>query len=133
MCGLSISRAPLQASTSSSCARSGKPSRTRNSSSFHNPPPDLHIAGATLRAEWPEPRQLVAALGCRPHREAAQRPHQMLRLALAGLPRILPEPDRDPLSVLRGGIEQQLFDVARVGARPHHIQYPIVAAPIAAE
>src|ERR1700751_1880095 len=46
--------------------------------------PDLHIAGATLRAEWSEPRQLVAALGCRPHREAAQRPHQMLRLALAG-------------------------------------------------
>jgi hypothetical protein len=30
------------------------------------PPPDLHIAGATLRAEWPEPRQLVAALGCSP-------------------------------------------------------------------
>jgi len=40
----------------------------------------------------------------------------MLRLALASLPRILPEPDRDPLAVLRGGIEQQLFDVARVGA-----------------
>ena len=36
-CGLSISRAPLQASTSSSCARSGKASRTRNSSSFHDP------------------------------------------------------------------------------------------------
>src|SRR5215468_5100644 len=60
------------------------------------PASDLHIAGATLRAEWPEARQLVAALGCRPHREAAQRPHQMLRLALAGLPRILPEADRDP-------------------------------------
>jgi len=25
------------------------------------------------------------------------------------------------------------FDVARVGARPHHIQQPITAAPIAAE
>jgi hypothetical protein len=57
---------------------------------------DLHIAGATLRAEWPEAPQLVAALGCRPHREAAQRPHQMLCLALAGLPRVLPEPVRDP-------------------------------------
>src|SRR3954447_21848782 len=34
MLGLSISKAPLQASTSSSWARSGKPSRTRNSSSF---------------------------------------------------------------------------------------------------
>jgi len=96
-------------------------------------PAGSYIAGATLRAEWPEPRQLVAALGCRPHREAAQRPHQVLRLALAGLPRILTEPDRDPLAVLRGGIEQQQFDVARVGARPHHIQYPIAAAPIAAE
>src|SRR6516164_7485258 len=57
----------------------------------------------------------------------------MLRLALAGLPRILPEPNRDPLAVLRGGIEQQLFDVARIGARPHHIQEPIAAAPIATE
>src|SRR5215467_14407482 len=35
--GLSISKAPLQASTSSSWARSGKPSRTRNSSSFQDP------------------------------------------------------------------------------------------------
>src|SRR6516164_7608819 len=87
--------------------------------------PDLHIAGATLRAEWSEARQLVAALSCRPRGEAAQRPHQMLRLALASLPRILPEPDRHPLAVLRGDIEQQLFDVARVGARPHHIQEPI--------
>jgi hypothetical protein len=57
----------------------------------------------------------------------------MLRLAPTGLPRILPEPDRDPLAILCGGIEQQLFDVARVGARPHHIQYPIAAAAIAAE
>ena len=63
----------------------------------------------------------------------SQCPHQMLRLALAGLPRILPEPNCDPLAVVRGGMEQQLFDVARIGARPHHIQQPIAAAPIAAE
>src|SRR6202022_2780126 len=37
MLGLSISRAPLQASTSSSWARSGNPSRTRNRSSFQRP------------------------------------------------------------------------------------------------
>src|SRR5215470_20295285 len=97
------------------------------------PASDLHIAGATLRAEWSKPRQLVAALGCRPHREAAQRPHQMLRLAFAGLPRILPEPDRDPLTVPRGGIDQQLFDIAWVGALPHQIQQPIAAAPIRSE
>src|SRR5258708_31483371 len=35
--GLSISKAPLQASTASSWARSGKPSRTRNRSSFQAP------------------------------------------------------------------------------------------------
>ena len=35
--GLSISRAPLQASTSSSWERSGNPSRTRNNSSFQGP------------------------------------------------------------------------------------------------
>jgi hypothetical protein len=34
---LSISKAPLQASTSSSWARSGNPSRTRNRSSFQRP------------------------------------------------------------------------------------------------
>src|SRR6202011_5058462 len=35
MLGLSISRAPLQASTSSSWASSGKPSRTRNREEFN--------------------------------------------------------------------------------------------------
>src|SRR5215471_6085104 len=68
--GLSISRAPLQASTSSSCATSGKPSRTRNSSSFHEPRriftlPARHcelngpnrvslspLSGAVLRNRW---------------------------------------------------------------------------------
>jgi hypothetical protein len=32
-------------------------------------------------------------------------------LALTGLPRILTEPDANPFVVLRGGIEQQVFDV----------------------
>src|ERR1700730_9814995 len=53
---------------------------------------DLHIAGAALRAERPEPRQLVAALRRRLYGKAAERAHQMLRLALPGLPRILAEP-----------------------------------------
>src|SRR5262249_36489345 len=34
------------------------------------PTPDLHVAGAALRTEWPEPRQLVAALPSRVHAEA---------------------------------------------------------------
>jgi hypothetical protein len=33
--------------------------------------------------------------------------HQVKRLALAGLPRILAELDADPLAILRGCIEQQ--------------------------
>src|SRR5439155_27133498 len=37
MSGLNISRAPLQASTSSSWARSGNPSRIRNKSAFQGP------------------------------------------------------------------------------------------------
>src|SRR5438874_168400 len=115
MLGLSISRAPLQASTSSSWASSGKPSRTRNRSSF------------------PEPRQLVAALRRRLYGKAAERAHQMLRLALAGLPRILTETDLDGLAVLGGGVEQQSLDVARIGPPAHHIQQPIAAIPIAAE
>src|SRR3984893_9781818 len=66
---------------------------------------DLHIAGAALRAERPEPRQLVAALRRRLYGKAAERAHQMLRLALPGLPWILAEPDLDALAVLGGGIE----------------------------
>jgi hypothetical protein len=37
-------------------------------------------------------------------------------LALAGLPRILAEPDADIFAVLLDGVEQQSFDVARVGS-----------------
>src|ERR1700730_14747710 len=94
---------------------------------------DLHIAGAALRAERPEPRQLVAALRRRLYGKAAERAHQVLRLALAGLPRILAEPDLDALAVPCGGIEQQSLDVARIGPPAHHIQQPIAAIPIAAE
>src|SRR5215813_4700675 len=81
---------------------------------------DLQIAGAALRAEGPEPRQLVAALGSRPHGKGAQRPHQMLRLALAGLSRVLAEPDRDLLTVLRSGVVQQSLDVAWSPAHAPH-------------
>src|SRR5438309_11969354 len=56
---------------------------------------DLHIAGAALRAERSEPRQLVAALRRGARGEGAQRAHQVLRLALAGLPWILAEADPD--------------------------------------
>jgi hypothetical protein len=48
--------------------------------------------------------ELVATLGGRGDGEAAERAHQMECLALAGLPRILAEPDTHPLAVLRGGI-----------------------------
>src|ERR1700730_13612565 len=94
---------------------------------------DLHIAGAALRAERPEPRQLAAALRRRLYGKAAERAHQMLRLALPGLPRILAEPDLDALAVPCGGIEQQSLDVAPIGPPAHHIQQPIAAIPIAAE
>ena len=45
----------------------------------------------------------------------AQRPHQVERLALAGLPRILAEPDTDPFAVLGRGVEQNPLDIARIG------------------
>src|SRR5712671_114913 len=94
---------------------------------------DLHVAGAALRTERPEPRELVATLGSRHHGEAAERAHEVKRLALTGLPRILAEPDADPIAVLRGDIEQQSVDVARVGPPAHHIQKPVAAVLIAAE
>src|SRR2546421_9367874 len=88
---------------------------------------DLDIAGTALRAEWPEARQLVATLRGRRHGEAVERAHQMQRLALAGLPRILAKPDTDPFAVLLGGIEQQTLDVTRIGPRAYHIQQVVAA------
>src|SRR5208282_5171558 len=49
------------------------------------------------------------------------------------LPRILAEPDADPLAVLRGGIEQQRLDVAGVRPLANHIEEPVAPILIAAE
>jgi hypothetical protein len=46
---------------------------------------------------------------------------------LAGLPRILAEPDVDPIAVLLGGVAQQLLDIARVGPRAHQIEQVVAA------
>ena len=43
------------------------------------------------------------------------------------------EPDADPVAVLRGDIDQQSFDVARVGSRPHHVQKPVAAVLVTPE
>src|SRR5205814_2270401 len=85
-------------------------------------PPDLHIAGAALRAERPKARQLVATLGGRCHGAAVERAHEMQRLTFAGLPRILAEPDADGLAVLLGSVAQQALDITRIGPHSHHIQ-----------
>jgi len=76
----------------------------------------LDVAGAALRTERPEPYQLVAAFRSRVHGEAAERANQVLRSALTGLLPVLAEPDVHPFAVLRGGIEQQFLDIARIGA-----------------
>src|SRR2546421_11318993 len=132
MFGLSISRAPLHASTSSSWASSGKPSRTRNRSSFHGPRRIFTLPARHCALNGPNRVSLsplsVAGFAVKPVSA-----HQMLRLALAGLPRILAEPDLDALAVLGSRIEQQSLDVARIGPPAHHIEQPIAAIPIAAE
>jgi hypothetical protein len=102
---LSISKDPL-ASTSSSWARSGKPSRIAEQFLVPGPAQDLHIARPARRAEWPEPRKVVATLRGWRNGEAADA-RQMKCLALAGLPRVLAEPDADPVAVAPDGIEQQ--------------------------
>ena len=76
-------------------------------------PPDLYIAGAALRTERTEPGELVATFWGRRDGETAEPAHQVKRLALTGLPRILTKPDANPIAVLRSGIAQQVFDVAR--------------------
>src|SRR5205814_5204663 len=95
--------------------------------------PDLDVAGAALRAERPEAGELVAALRSRGHGEAVERAHQVMRLALAGLPRVLAEPDAHPLAVLFGGLDQQSLDVARVGPRAHHVEHAVASRLVAAE
>ena len=63
---------------------------------------DLDVAGAALRTERPKPRHLIAAFGRRRNGKAAEGAHQMKRLALARLSRILAKPNADdPFAVLR--------------------------------
>ena len=57
----------------------------------------------------------------------------MLRLALAGLTRILTKSDLDPLAVPRGGVVQQSLDITRIGSRAQQIEQPIAAIAVAAE
>src|SRR6516162_1651477 len=66
------------------------PHSTSRAGSSHCPP--------GMRAERPEARELVAALRGRQRGEAAEREHEVERLALAGLPRILAEPDTNPVA-----------------------------------
>src|SRR5947209_9113315 len=75
--------------------------------------PDFDIPGAALRTERSEASELIATLRRRQHSEAAECAHEVMGLALAGLARILAEPDTDLLAILHGGIEEQFFDVAR--------------------
>src|ERR1700737_243985 len=133
MFGLSISRAPLQASTSSSWARSGKPSRTRNRSSFHEPRRVFTLPARHCALNGPNRVSLsplsVAGFTVKPL-SARTRCCAWLFPACPGS---WAEPDLDALAVPCGGIEQQSLDVARIGPPAHHIQQPIAAIPIAAE
>src|SRR6516165_4949665 len=131
--GLSISRAPLQASTSSSWASSGKPSRTQNKSSFQGARRIVRLPARHCELNGPKRVSLSPlSVAGRTVKPLSARTRCCTWL-LPACPGSCPKPDCDPLAVLRGGIEQQLFDVARVGARPHHIQQPIALAPIATE
>src|SRR5262245_58925945 len=66
---------------------------------------DLDIGGAALRAERAEPGQLVAALGHRGYRVALSA-RVKCSAWLAGLSRILAEPDAHTLAGLGGRIER---------------------------
>src|ERR1700724_3531304 len=133
MFGLSISRAPLQASTSSSWASSGKPSRTRNRSSFHEPRRIFTLPARHCALNGPNRVSLsplsVAGFTVKPL-SARTRCCAWLFPACPGS---WPNPYLDALAVLGGGIEQQSLDVARIGPPAHDIQQPIAAIPIAAE
>src|SRR5467141_1659649 len=133
MSGLSISKAPLQASTSSSWARSGNPSRTRNKSSFQGPRRIFTLPARHCALNGPNLVTLLPLSPAEVYIEATQRAHQVEGLALAGLPWVLAETDTDPPAIPRRGIEQQSLDVARVRPPAHHIQQPIAAVLVTAE
>ena len=97
------------------------------------PSQDFYVARTALRAERPEPCQLVAALRSRVHAEPAERAYEVKSLVLTGLPRVLTEPDAHPFAVLRGGLEQQFLDISRVRPTTHHVQKPIAPVSIEAE
>jgi hypothetical protein len=61
----------------------------------------------------PKRVSFVATLQGRGHGEAVEHAHEMQRLALAGLPRILAEPDADPFAVPFGGVVSDLVDPLR--------------------
>jgi hypothetical protein len=90
------------------------------------PPRDRDVIGTNLVSLLPLSGAGVAgeATGCA---------HQVKRLGFAGLSRVLAEADLDPVAVLRGGIEQQSFDITRVDPPAHHIQQPKTAVLVAAE
>ena len=93
--GAALDRNGLSVSTETACRFEPK-SPVGNSEICTRASPDLQISGAALRTKRPEARELVATLGSRHHGEAAERAHEVKRLALAGLPRILAEPDDAP-------------------------------------
>src|SRR5215472_1829659 len=133
ICWLSISRAPLQASTSSSCARSGKPSRMRNSSSFHEPRRIFTLLARHCELNGPKRISLSPLSGAGVTLKPLRARTRWNAWLLPACPGSLPNPMRTLFAILLGNTEQVPFDVARVGSRPYHIQQPIAAAAIAAE
>jgi len=89
-----------------------------NSSSFHNPRRIFTLPARHCELNGPN-RVSLSPLSVAGR---TVKPLSARTRCCAWLLPACPGSDRDPLAVLRGGIEQQLFDVARVGARPHHIQ-----------
>ena len=83
--GLSISKAPLQASTSSSWARSGKVSRMPNRSSFQGPRLIFTLPARHCELNGPNLVSLSPLSRAEIHAEAAERAYEVKGPVLAGL------------------------------------------------
>src|SRR5437016_13813338 len=75
-------------------ARSGKPSRMRNSSSFQAPRRIFTLPARHGELSGPNRVRLSPLCGA----GETVKPHQMKCLALAGLPWVLAEPDEEPVA-----------------------------------
>src|SRR5947207_11744651 len=133
MSGLSMSRAPLQASTSSSWSRSGNPSRTRKRSSFQGPRRIFTLPARHCELKGPN---LVRLSPLSVTDATVKPPSARTRWSawlLPACPGSWPNPMRTGLPSCAAVLSSNRSTSPGLGPPAHHIQEPVATALVAAE